>query len=44
LGGSDMEMDRVTPRDYDVIGTTRNRFGDITSELISRQRGRKNDR
>jgi hypothetical protein len=39
-----MEMDRITPRDFDPIGTVRNRTGDITSELISRDRGRKNDR
>lgn len=36
-GGSDFGMDRVSPRDFDPIGTPRNRFGEIPSELISRK-------
>ena len=38
---SDMGTDRISPRDFDVLGTCRNRFGDISSDLITRQvRGR----
>lgn len=36
-GGSDFGMDRITPRDFDPMGTTRRRFGEIPSELISRR-------
>lgn len=39
--GSDFGMDRVSPRDFDPMGTSRARFGEIPSDLISRQiRGR----
>lgn len=37
VNGSDMGMDRITPRDFDPMGTCRNRFGEIGSELIARQ-------
>jgi hypothetical protein len=41
-GASDMGMDRIEPRDFDPMGTARNRFGDISSDLIARQvRGRR---
>lgn len=32
---SDFGMDRVSPRDFDPMGTTRNRFGEISSKLVS---------
>lgn len=32
---SDFGMDRVSPRDFDVLGTARNRFGEIPSGLIT---------
>lgn len=36
--GSDFGMDRISPRDFDPMGTSRRRSGDIPSDLISRQR------
>lgn len=36
-GNTDFEMDRTTPKDFDPIGTTRNRFGEIASARISRE-------
>jgi hypothetical protein len=36
-GGSDFGMDRIEPRNFDPIGTTRNRFGEIPSELVRRR-------
>ena len=40
---SDMGMDRVTPRDFDVMGTARQRFGDIPSSLVTSQLRRRGD-
>ena len=41
---TDFGMDRVAPRDFDPLGTSRARFGDIPSELISREiRGKADD-
>lgn len=39
---SDFGMDRISPRDFDPMGTPRNRFGDIPSDAITEQvnRGR----
>lgn len=37
VAGSDMGMDRVSPRDFDPMGTPRSRFGSIDSGLIARQ-------
>lgn len=37
---SDFEMDRVRPRDFDPMGTSRQRTGTIPSDLIARQRRR----
>jgi hypothetical protein len=35
-------MDRISPRDFDPMGTPRNRFGDIPSDAITEQlNGRK---
>ena len=31
-------MDRVSPRDFDPMGTTRNRFADIPSSLVPKKR------
>lgn len=40
-GNSDFGVDRTSPRDFDPIGTVRNRNGDIQSGRISKQlRGR----
>lgn len=39
---SDMGMDRVSPRDFDPIGTSRNRFGNISSKLIAENSRRSN--
>lgn len=39
---TDLGMDRVSPRDFDPMGTVRNRSGDIESDLVSREiRGRR---
>jgi hypothetical protein len=35
--GSDFGTDRVSPRDFDPMGTTRDRTGTIPSDLISSQ-------
>jgi hypothetical protein len=35
---SDFGMDRVAPRDFDPLGTVRTRFGEISSDLIARQK------
>ena len=40
-GDSDFGMDRIEPRDFDPLGTTRNRFGEIPSELVSRSTRRR---
>ena len=32
---SDFGMDRVSPRDFDPMGTARNRFGEIPSSLTT---------
>jgi hypothetical protein len=41
-GGSDMEMDRVSPRGFDPMGTSDTRAPEQQgSELISRDRGRR---
>lgn len=32
---TDFGMDRIAPRDFDPIGTPRNRFGEIPSSLIT---------
>jgi hypothetical protein len=40
-GASDFGMDRVEPRDFDPMGTPRNRFGEIPSELVSRSARRR---
>lgn len=38
---TDFGTDRIAPRDFDPMGTARNRFGDIPSDLIAEQvRGR----
>lgn len=43
-GGSDFGMDRIEPRDFDPMGTSRARSGDIPSDLIARQvRGSRSD-
>ena len=34
---SDFGMDRISPRDFDPMGTPRNRFGDIPSDAITEQ-------
>jgi hypothetical protein len=34
---SDFGLDRITPRDFDPMGTCRDRSGVIASELLSRQ-------
>lgn len=34
---TDMGMDRISPRDFDPMGTPRNRFGDIPSDFITEQ-------
>jgi hypothetical protein len=34
---SDFGMDRVSPRDFDPAGTSRNRSGDIPSDFITGQ-------
>ena len=39
---SDMGMDRVGPRDFDVLGTCRTRFGEIPSSLVTDQLSRRN--
>lgn len=39
-GPSDFGMDRVSPRDFDPMGTTRERTGTIPSELLSGDRRR----
>lgn len=36
-GASDFGMDRVSPRDFDPAGTSRERTGTIPSDLISSQ-------
>ena len=36
-GRTDYGMDRIEPRDFDPMGTSRNRSGDIPSDLIARQ-------
>ena len=36
-GSSDFEVDRTTPRDFDVLGTPRERFGSIQSARISKE-------
>lgn len=36
-GNSDFEMDRITPRDFDPMGTVRDRFGKIESARISKE-------
>lgn len=36
-GSSDFETDRVTPRDFDPMGTTRDRFASIPSARISKE-------
>lgn len=38
---SDFGMDRIAPRDFDPMGTPRNRFGDIPSDLITGKLGRR---
>lgn len=39
---TDLGMDRISPRDYDPLGTPRNRFGDIPSDAVTEQlNGRK---
>jgi hypothetical protein len=38
---TDFGMDRISPRDFDPIGTTRNRFGDIPSDALTEQVGRR---
>jgi hypothetical protein len=38
--GSDFGVDRVSPRDFDPLGTTRQRSGTIPSDLIASQRRR----
>lgn len=44
-GRSDMNMDRTSPRDFDPLGTVRDRSGEIKSGLISKQtRGSRNDK
>jgi hypothetical protein len=30
-------MDRISPRDFDPMGTPRNRFGDIPSDATTEQ-------
>ena len=35
-GRTDFGTDRIEPRDFDPMGTPRNRFGDIPSDLIAR--------
>ena len=40
---SDFGMDRISPRDFDPMGTTRTRFGDIPSDAVTEQlNGRRN--
>ena len=34
---SDFGMDRISPKDFDPMGTTRRRFGDIPSDAITEQ-------
>lgn len=34
---SDFGMDRIAPRDFDPLGTTRRRFGEIPSSLIAQK-------
>lgn len=34
---TDHGTDRISPRDFDPMGTPRRRFGDIPSDLIARQ-------
>ena len=34
---SDFGMDRITPRHFDPMGTCRERYGEIPSDLIARQ-------
>lgn len=42
---TDFGTDRISPRDFDPMGTCRNRFGDIPSDLIAEQvRGRQRRR
>ena len=36
-GNSDFEVDRITPRDFDPLGTTRDRFGEIASARVSKE-------
>lgn len=36
-GNSDFEVDRTSPRDFDPLGTTRDRFGKIESARISKE-------
>ena len=36
-GGTDFDMDRIAPRDFDPMGTTRRRNAQIPSELVSRE-------
>ena len=35
-------MDRISPKDFDPMGTTRRRFGDIPSDAITEQLNGKN--
>lgn len=43
-GRSDFGMDRISPRDFDPMGTSRERSGEIPSDLIARQvRGARRD-
>lgn len=42
---SDMGTDRITPRDFDPMGTARRRFGSLPSDLVSREiRGSRSSR
>ena len=41
---SDFGMDRVSPRDFDPIGTSRRRSGDIPSDFITGQLRKPRDR
>ena len=34
---SDFGTDRISPRDFDPLGTTRRRFGEIPSDLIAQK-------
>lgn len=36
-GNSDFEVDRTSPRDFDPLGTTRDRFAKIESARISKE-------